>query len=73
MFKNEVIVDTKDKEEALTYIEKVNEILDKYPSFSCIAYTVTSISRAKEFSREAEKWIGYLETKEEIGLYEGCR
>ena len=65
MFENEVIVDPKDKEEALTYIKKVNEILDKYPSSSCHAYTVTSISRAKNFSKEAEKWISYLETKEE--------
>lgn len=63
MFENDVIVSRKDKEDALYHIRKVNKILEKYPYASCSGcYTVTTISRAKSFSGEAEKWIGYLDT-----------
>lgn len=62
MFENEVIVSEVDKKEALYHIQKVNKILDKYPYSSCFANTVTTISRAKGFSKDAEKWIGYLHT-----------
>ena len=62
MFENDVIVSEVDKKEALYHIREVNKILDKYPYFSCIAPTVTTISRAKGFSKDAEKWISYLDT-----------
>ena len=66
MFKNDVIVSETDKENALYHIREVNKILDKYPYFSCVANTVTTISRAKEFSKDAEKWISYLDTDDSV-------
>jgi len=64
MFENEVFVETQDKELLLYHIRKVNDILDKYPYQSKHGYTVTSISRAKNFSQDAEEWIDLLSTKE---------
>ena len=48
-------------------IGKVNDILDKYPYFKegTNSHTVTTISRAKGFAKDAEKWISYLHTEEE--------
>ena len=62
MFENEVIISESDKEKALYHIQEVNKILDKYPYSSCFAHTITNISRAKGYSKDAEKWISYLET-----------
>ncbi len=56
------MVGAKDKKDALYHIKRVNEILDKYPFQSCFANTVTTISRAKSYAKDAEEWISYLHT-----------
>lgn len=63
MFENEVIISDSDKEQALCYIKKVNEILDKYPYVNGFAYTITNMCRAKCATIEAEKWIEHLYTE----------
>lgn len=65
MFENEVIVDKKDKEELCFLINKVDEILGKYPYSSCFANTVTAISRAKISAKEAAENIELLYTLKE--------
>lgn len=65
MFENEVIVDKKDKEELCFLINKVDEILDKYPYSSCFSNSVTVMSRAKTSVKEAKQNIGYLYTMKE--------
>lgn len=62
IFENEVIISEVDKNEALYHIRAVNKILNKYPYCSCYANTVTTVSRAKTYSKNAEEWIGYLHT-----------
>lgn len=62
MFENEVVVDKKDKEELCFLINKVDEILGKYPYSSCFANSVTVMSRAKTSVKEAKQNIGYLYT-----------
>lgn len=62
MFKNEVIVSKSDKRKALYHINEVNRILEKYPYSSCFANTITDISRAKNFSKEAAEYIASLHT-----------
>lgn len=62
MFENEVIVSEADKKEALYHINEVNKILNKYRYSSCFANNVTTISRAKTYSKNAAEWIGYLHT-----------
>lgn len=62
-FKNEVSVSEDDKKRLVSLIREVNEILEKYPYSSDYSqHTVTSISRAKSYSKEAETWINLLKT-----------
>jgi len=66
MFENEVIITTQDKETLLANIKNINNILNKYPySSNYDLNTVTSISRAKSLSKEAEIWIDLLHTNKD--------
>lgn len=64
MFENEVIVDSKDKENLLKHIKAINKILSKYQDSSCEGSTVTTISRAKSLAEDTETWIDCLDTNE---------
>lgn len=64
MFSNEVLVDKTDKDRLVELLNEVNEILEKYPFETYDgSHTVTNISRAKTFAKDALKWCGYLYTK----------
>ena len=67
MFDNDVIVNPFDKAKLMELMSEVNHILDKYPHFKegTDFHTVTAISRAKGFARDAAQWISYLHTEEE--------
>lgn len=66
MFKNEVIVEKKDKDELVALMARAKEILDRYPYNNGVhAHTVTTISRAKGFVNDAKEWCGYLHTEAE--------
>ena len=59
-----VYVTKEDKEELVKHINAINEILNKYPySNDHSDHFVTTMSRAKTLSRDALKWIGYLDVK----------
>ena len=59
-----VYVTKEDKEELVKHINAINEILNKYPySNDHSDYFITTMSRAKTLSRDALKWIGYLDVK----------
>lgn len=59
-----VYVTNEDKEELIKYIDAINEILNKYPySNDYSDHFVTTMSRAKSFSKDAQKWIGYLDVQ----------
>ena len=61
MDKYNIKIEKNDTEEALEYIRKVNEILDKYPYISCPAVnTVPIISLAKDYAKNTEIWISRL-------------
>ncbi len=64
MFSNEVLIEKQDKETLMSNIKIINDILDKYAySTNYNLHTVTSMSRAKTLSKEAEEWIKLLHTK----------
>lgn len=65
MLKNEVVVEKEDKEKLVALISEMDSILSKYPYMSCFDSTITNISRAKSFTKDAKKWIELLETNEE--------
>lgn len=67
MFENEVIISEADKEQALHYIQKVNEILDPYAYSAFDCSIPTNMSRAKHSARMAEKWIECLCTDSRLG------
>mgnify|MGYP001207798650 CR=1 FL=1 len=61
MDKYNIKITKKDKEKALEYIKKVNEILNKYPYISCPEVnTVPIISLAKDYAKDTEIWISRL-------------
>lgn len=61
MFNNEVLIEKEDKAILLSNIKNINKILDKYDySTNYNLHTVTSMSRAKTASKEAETWIKLL-------------
>lgn len=71
MFRNEVIVSEEDKQKVVELLTEVNKILEPYPYFNpeyAGDYTVTTISRAKGFAKDALKWCSYLHTASEEGL-----
>ena len=67
MFDNDVIVNPFDKAKLMELMGEVNSILDRHPYFKegTNSHTITAISRAKGFAKDAEKWISYLHTEEE--------
>lgn len=59
-----VYVTKEDKEELVKHIDAVNKILNKYPySNDYSDHFVTTMSRAKTFSKDAQQWIGYLDVQ----------
>ena len=65
MFSNEVLVEKSDKERLVELLKEANTILNKYPNETYDgSHTVTSMSRAKLFTKEAEIWCRYLYIKE---------
>lgn len=64
MFSNEVLVEKTDKDRLIELLSEVNGILEKY-QFETYdgSHTVTNISRAKTFAKDALQWCGYLYTK----------
>ena len=66
MFDNEVFIKKEDKAILLKNIEEINKILNKYPYYKdgTHYHTVTAISRAKNFSKDAEQWIRLLSTED---------
>ena len=64
MFSNEVLVEKVDKSRLIELLNEANKILDKY-QFETYdgSHTVTNISRAKTFSKDALQWCSYLYTK----------
>ena len=65
MFSNEVLIDKADKERLLQLLREANDILGKYPyAIYDGSHTVTTMSRAKCLTEEAEEWCGYLYIKE---------
>lgn len=59
-----VYVTKEDKEELVKHINAINEILNKYPySNDHSDHFVTTMSMAKNLSKDALKWIGYLDVK----------
>jgi len=65
MFSNEVLVDKSDKERLIQLLGEANDILNKYPyQIYDGSYSITTMSRAKNFTEEAEKWCSYLYTKD---------
>ncbi len=71
MFNGEVPVLKEDKDKLEKLISDVNVILDKYDyssDYSC--YRISAMSMAKGFSKDARKWIGYLETEEKLKIRE---
>lgn len=65
MFSNEVLVEKSDKERLVELLREANTILNKYPYETYDgSHTVTTMSRAKSFTKEAEEWCSYLHIKE---------
>lgn len=65
MFSNEVLVEKSDKERLVELLREANTILNKYPYETYDgSHTVTIMSRAKSFTKEAEEWCSYLYIKE---------
>ena len=65
MFGNEILVEKSDKEQLVKLLREANAILDKYPyEIYDGSHTVTTMSRAKSFTKDAEKWCSYLRIKE---------
>ena len=65
MFSNEVLVEKSDKERLVELFREANTILDKYPYETHDgSHTVTTMSRAKSFTKDAEKWCSYLHIKD---------
>ena len=65
MFSNEVLVEKSDKERLVELLREANAILNKYPyETNDGSHTVTTMSRAKFFTKDAEKWCGYLHIEE---------
>ena len=65
MFSNEVLVEKSDKERLVELFREANTILNKYLyEIYNDSHTVTAMSRAKSFTKEAEKWCNYLYIKE---------
>ena len=59
-----VYITKEEKEELVKHIEVINNILDKYPySNDYSDHFVTTMSRAKSFSKDAQKWIEYLDVR----------
>ena len=64
MFTNEPLIEKADKERLVELLKEANAILEKYPYETYDgSHTVTTMSRAKSFVKDAEKWCGYLHTK----------
>lgn len=64
MFSNEVLIEKSDKDRLIELLEEVNDILGKYPYETYNgSHTVTNISRAKTFAKDAQQWCSYLYTK----------
>lgn len=65
MFDNEVLVEKSDKERLVKLLKEANAILNKYPHEKHgSSYIVTTMSRAKSSTKEAEQWCSYLCIKE---------
>ena len=65
MFSNEVLVEKSDKERLVELLREASTILNKYPYETYDgSHTVTNMSRAKSFTKEAEKWCNYLHIKD---------
>lgn len=65
MFSNEVLVEKSDKERLVELLREADTILNKYPyEIYDGSDTVTTMSRAKSFTKDAKKWCGYLHIKE---------
>ncbi len=65
MFCNEVIVSEKDKQTLVSLLEEAHTIIERYPPFHpeyAGNMTVTTISRAKTFVKDALQWCSYLHT-----------
>lgn len=64
MFSNEVLIEKNDKDRLVELLKEANTILEKYPYETYDgSYTVTTMSRAKSYVKDAEKWCGYLYIK----------
>lgn len=65
MFSNEVLIDKSDKERLVELLTEANAILEKYPyEIYNNSYTITTMSRAKSYVKDAKTWCGYLFIKE---------
>ena len=65
MFSNEVLVEKSDKERLVELLREANTILNKYPYETYNnSHTITTMSRAKSLTKEAETWCSYLHIKE---------
>lgn len=64
MFSNEVLIEKNDKERLVELLTEANAILEKYPYETYDgSYTVTNMSRAKSYVKNAKEWCNYLYIK----------
>ena len=65
MFSNEVLIEKDDKDRLVELLKEANVILKKYPyEIYDGSHTVTTMSRAKSYVKDAEEWCGYLHIKD---------
>ena len=65
-FPNEVYIEPKEKERLIELLTEADTILNKYPSSSIASYdTVTAMSWAQDYVRDAKKWVECLHTSDE--------
>lgn len=64
MFSNEVLIEKNDKDRLVDLLTEANSILEKYPyeTYNC-SHTVTTMSRAKSYVKDAKEWCSYLHIK----------
>lgn len=64
MFSNEVLIEKNDKERLVELLTEANAILEKYPYETYDgSHTVTTMSRAKSYVKNAKEWCSYLHIK----------
>lgn len=65
MFSNEVLIEKNDKERLVGLLTEANAILEKYPYETYDgSHTITTMSRAKSYVKNAKEWCGYLHIKD---------